>query len=468
MKKHKYLLLAALILGACATFDSCQYTPELEIEDEESQSQTLTVSVDPSIWETSTRTATTMTPALPIHYYLYDKTSAAFIGDQEIAEGEVLSANFSVAKGSYTLYVITGTSLGDYTTMDLTKDFAFDASAGEDVCLGHADVTVSKYYSESQSVTIKAKHVFSQLALELKDVPTSVTTITAYVPALHTGIQWDGTYTSDTMMATLNLTKAALPTKAEATTTTWSVSQYLYPSAATTGLKVGLNFAHGTSHTEYLTASVSNNLTSGDKLTISTNYVSSTASPGIELDAWTESSGTDLTITVGSGSVSGGGQDQGQNNGQVSGDGQGSGGDGKDSNQVTYTAGSMYKPHVLIVSVENGNLLLMGTQSTPEADLSSYMSSDEELCGKWGKPTKAQWESIFSVLEVSNGSKTKFNENLVAKDSEATQANSTYGYAINDNKYKYFDFSEQDYVESTSKTVYVYPVAVISISSTDD
>jgi hypothetical protein len=414
-----------------------------------------------------------MTPALPIHYYLYDKTDKAFIGDQEITEGEVLSANFSVAKGSYTLYVITGTSLGDYTTMDLTKNFAFDASAGKDVCLGHADVTVSKYYSESQSVTIKAKHVFSQLALELKDVPASVTTITAYVPTLHKGIQWDGTYTSDTMMYELSLTNAALPTKAEATTTTWSVSQYLYPSAVTTGLKVGLNFAHGTSHKEYLTASVSNNLTSGDKLTISTNYVSSTASPGIELDAWTESSNTNPSITVGSDDEADdeaddpddedqGGEDQG--GGAEGGDK----GDGQGSNQVTqYTAGSMYKSHVLIVSVENGNLLLMGTQTVPEnSDFSSYLT-DSGLSGKWGKPTKAQWDLILSLLGASM---TNFNKALGSKDAQATTVGSDDSFAVSGNESApYYSFFNQKYVSSTfvnTSSIYVYPVAVIPNPST--
>jgi hypothetical protein len=443
MKKHKYLLLAALILGACATFDSCQYTPELETEDEESQSQTLTVSVDPSIWETSTRTATTMTPALPIHYYLYDKTDKAFIGDQEITEGEVLSADFSVAKGSYTLYVITGTTLGDYTTMALTKDFAFDASAGEDVCLGHADVTVSKYYSESQSVTIKAKHVFSQLALELKDVPTSVTTITAYVPTLHKGIKWDGTYTSDTMMYELSLTNAALPTKAEATTTTWSVSQYLYPSAVTTGLKVGLNFAHGTSHTEYLTASVSNNLTSGDKLTISTNYVSSTASPGIELDAWTESSGTDLTITVSSGSVSGGDKDKEQNNVQEN---------------DKYAVGKKYATNVIIVGkdTERKKLLLMGTKTTYSTTLSSYLS-DMKLT--WDVPTKAQWADILTCLGSDIDA---FNAALKAKDDAAEAATTGRAYELKDG---YYIFNSGYVTDTNGKVVYVYPVVEIDTPS---
>lgn len=440
--KHKHLLLAALLLGACATFDSCQYTPELETEDEESQSQTLTVSVDPSIWETSTRTATTMTPALPIHYYLYDKTAKAFIGDQEITEGTQLSANFSVAKGSYTLYVITGTTLGDYTKMNLAKNFAFDASAGEDVCLGHADVTVSKYYSESQSVTIKAKHVFSQLALELKDVPTSVTTITAYVPTLHKGIQWDGTYTSDTMMYELSLTKAALPTKAEATTTTWSVSQYLYPSAVTSGLKVGLNFAHGTSHTEYLTASVSNNLTSGDKLTISTNYVSSTASPGIELDAWTESSGTDLTITVGS-DESGGDKDKEQNNVQEN---------------DKYAVGKKYATNVIIVGkdTERKKLLLMGTKTTYLTTLSSYLS-DMKLT--WNVPTKAQWADILTCLGPDIDA---FNAALKAKDDAAEAATTGRAYQLTEG---YYTFNSGYVAEADGKSPCVYPVVEIDTPS---
>jgi hypothetical protein len=249
----------------------------------------------------------------------------------------------------------------------------------------------------------------------------------------------------------------------------------------TTGLKVGLNFAHGTSHKEYLTASVSNNLTSGDKLTISTNYVSSTASPGIELDAWTESSGTDLTITVGSGNVSGGDKDDDdQDDEDQGGDGQGGEdqgggaeggdkGDGEGSNQVPqYTAGSMYKSHVLIVSVENGNLLLMGTQSTPEADLSSYMDSDEELRGKWVKPTKAQWETILSVLGGTYKTKEAFNAYLSAKDQDATQVNSSYYYAIDDDNEKYYIFAKEKYESLCpyGSTSAVYPVAVIPIPST--
>jgi hypothetical protein len=157
------------------------------------------------------------------------------------------------------------------------------------------------------------------------------------------------------------------------------------------------------------------------------------------------------------------------------GDGQGGGaeggdkGDGGGSNQVTqYTAGSMYKSHVLIVSVENGNLLLMGTQTvSEESDFSSYLTASG-LSGKWGKPTKAQWETILSVLCGTNKTKDVFNAYLSAKDQDATKVNSSYYYAIDDDNEKYYIFAKEKYESSCpyGSTSAVYPVAVIPISST--
>jgi hypothetical protein len=437
---NTHALLAALI--ACSTFASCQYTVEEASEGEDLQSQTLTVSLDPSIWTATTRAGAsakaTTTPTLPVHYYLYDQNAEAFIADRQITSGTDLSASFAVSKGAYTLYAVTGVEMGDYTTVQHSQNFTFDPLALQtDVCLGHTDVTISQYYSEAKSISIHACHVFARLELTLSGVPASFTSLTASVPGLYTAISWDGVY-ADTTTAVLPLALAEATSEAEATQT-WAVAQYLYPNSQDS-LRLALSLAGENRDAESLRATISDNLVAGNTLQINSKYAASSASSNIVVDAWTTTEAAEPSWSAAGGSVS---QEPG--------------------GQTSYQVGDMYAAHVLVVEAdtEARTLLLMGTQRTGQVSNFSTYLPEAHLATSWSIPTKAQWEVIVGYL---GSSVTAFNQNMQAKDSQASEVGVDDYFALADVDTPYYTFYKNKYASAVaeSSAVYVFPVAVIS------
>lgn len=447
------LFFAALL--TCGSISSCRYSID-EASDEEAQStfQELAVTIDPSIWEETTRSGesstTTVVPDYPIHYYLYDQTNSAFLAEQIVTKGDELVATFSVAKGSYTIYAVTGTeSVTSYTAACHDSVFHFNPlTEGKDICLGHTDVTITKYYNEAKSVTIHASHIFAKVSLELSNVPSSVTAISARFPGLHKSITWDGTYTTDTATTVIELA----PVQEEASR--WTASTYIYPNATST-LNLGLSFAFGSAASECLTAALTNNLEAGVQLRLKSTYTASSASSGgIDFVTW---NATDEDFSMDWKSTNG-------VTGGTSNSGSGSNVNNTNNNTTTpstsekYAIGTTYgNTHAIIVDKDTEHLVLMGTLTTKNVNTYSVLS---DLT--WTKPTKAQWQKILQLLGTNT---TAFNTALLAKDSAADKIREGQCYSIDDENDKYYYFDKSSYSSSVESeyTSTIYPVTTINI-----
>jgi hypothetical protein len=435
-----YLSYALLTGVLCGLVSSCYQAEEDEISTD--AVRTITVDVAQDVWDelTSRAAAEQVTPTLPVHYYLYSKSTEQFVADTEITSGTDLGATFDVAKGKYTVYALTGVSC-PLTFKEASLDSLFTFAPDADICLGSTSVSVS---SSNVTGKITAAHVFSQLSLSVQDVPDDVTAMTATISSVYNSFGWDGKHGSTTGPVTLTLTKSA-------GATTWSTEHYTYPS--TSALKITLTATRG-QNTETVSTTSKNWLTIGRKLNLSATYQTLySAGVTIVTDKWTSTDEELVWDTTEENTPSVG--DTPSVDDSTS----------SDTVESEYVFGTQYESvRAIVVGTTEEGLLILGVRALDRtADLSTYST----FVGgnySWGMPTKAQWDI---VREKCGNDFVTFNEAL-SSISGASAASSAYCYQVknssSDSSVRYYRFNSDGYSDDNDeRETRFYPVAIVPL-----
>jgi hypothetical protein len=456
MQNTLHLPLAAWMV--CGLLASCQNFLDEVVSDDAECSQ-IVVQVSPNIWnEANTRsdgTTQTQAPAFPIHYYLYNQSTRTFVNESVITEGTNTDATFTVAKGSYVVYAVTGVTAVEYKNASLSTAFTFDpaASGVGDFCLGSTStITVNGYYQKTDTTTIHAQHVFGKLSIAIANVPSDVDSIEAKVDTVYNSIGWTGQYGTTTSSRTLKFSRE---TSSATTSSTWTAEGYLYPS--TGKLAIALKVFYSDKSEQTLYTATSNSIQAGKQLSLTTQFSSMHSSNvNIVTDVWETPISEEISI--------GSGTEASTEKVETS--------DANPTSNVVF--GTQYKNgYAIIVGLTEGQtqMLIMGTNTTTYSSFNSsaYASKDGiEDAITWTIPTKTQWNQI---LDACNHSLETFNTTVLATGvATSNKMDKAMTYAVRNtstNAVEYYSPSDDKYTTEASDDTYVflYPVAIVATTT---
>jgi hypothetical protein len=455
MKLTKNLPLAAWMV--CGLVTSCQNSLD-EVMSDDAECYQIAVQVSPNIWnEATTRsdgTTQTQAPAFPIHYYLYNQSTRTFVNESVITEGTNTDATFTVAKGSYVVYAVTGVTAVEYKNASLSTAFTFDpaASGVGDFCLGSTStITVNGYYQKTDTTTIHAQHVFGKLSIAIANVPSDVDSIEAKVDTVYNSIGWTGQYGTTTSSRTFKFSRES---SASTTSSTWTTEGYLYPSIGKLAIALTVFYSDKSEQTLY--TATSNSIQAGKQLSLTTQFSSMHSSNlNIVTDVWETPISEEVTIGFGAGASTGKGEVAGADT----------------TNNVMF--GTQYKNGYAIIiglTEDKTKMLILGTRASTYGSFtpSAYDSNDGiEASIAWTIPTKTQWNQI---LDACNHSLDTFNRTI-----GITGVVGSYGIMYNSMAYvvlntsisavEYYSPSTDSYSTETSTGTYVFPVALVAAST---
>jgi hypothetical protein len=167
--------------------------------------------------------------------------------------------------GNYVTYALSGVNYTiPYTDVSLTDYFNFNPEeVKSDVCIGSHAFSV---IGDNISYTICVDHMFAQVDLSVKDVPSNVVAATAIITGVYDGFDWNGqlNLADATNLGTSTFTL----TPSDSDSNTWvSGYQYTYPSIDSSyNISVTFYYDDNTTSTYYGTPQT--DIVAGHKLTL--------------------------------------------------------------------------------------------------------------------------------------------------------------------------------------------------------
>ena len=313
--------------------------------------------------------------------------------------GETNQSTVQLTAGSYTLYAVGGDDLTRFTLPTQSEATPtsiiklFDGKVMEDLLMASAEVTLEDGESLNQNLILKHK-VMCVDAIEIRQVPLTVTKVEVTITSLYTSVQLNGDY----LASSTNHYKIALEKDTDGDGKTWKATpnQMLFPSKGNPTIKVSVTTDEGTIGYAYNAAE---EFPANHHITIIGTYK---ATQGVSLTGILTDGGweEDRTITF----------------------------DITDDNQTEPIAGEFFRGYYVVSVAEAKRTAVLLSQTQVD-----YVAPS-------GNATSAQWQQAFvgpmAALDKPVGASgnwrlpTKAEAELITKDPNAVTINSIASISI--------------------------------------
>ncbi len=186
------------------------------------------------VWRTNTRADSETDPTFHIYFF---NPNDEFIARRGNAMSDQMSIRIEIDEtiGKHTAYCITGWAKSEYTNPNagaLVDAITHTIPSAKDICLGKTEFETTED-NLNYNITITVDHIMAKLALNVKNVPSDILSLTATLPNQANTFGFDGTLTGNSASQELTLTKSS--TANDDGTYNWTLAETIvFPSATGT------------------------------------------------------------------------------------------------------------------------------------------------------------------------------------------------------------------------------------------